>query len=213
MTSSGSDDDPDVTRSAGTEGLGVAPQTPIATLPPLPASHRGVPLSPRTGEPIRPGALVAVQCLLYAGAGAAAVGYLSYWWVAMHVEQFFDSAWVVGWLRPRPGGAGSVWLVVALAAAVAAMVAAPCVCAYQAWTGYRSARQLGIVALVVSVLGVLFNPVTCLAIPLTALALGLAWHPALTRYFEQWESLRKPPEPLPAPPAGSVVYGRLPRFE
>lgn len=198
---------------AGTEGIGVPPATPIASLPPLPASHRGVPLSPRTGEPNRPGALVATQCLLYASAAAAGLGYAQYWWTAMHVERFFDSAWLIGWLRPRPGGAGSVWLVIGLAACVATMVTATAVSAYQAWTGERFSRRLGVVAMAASLLGVFFNPLACLSIPLTAVGLWLLWRPSVTRYFEQWETLREAPAPKPAPVAGGVLYGRLPRFE
>lgn len=198
---------------AATDGIGVPPAAPIATLPPLEVSHKGIPLSPRTGEPKRSGALAASQALLYAAAAAAGLGYARYWWVAMHVERFFDSAWVIGWLQPRPGGAGSVWLVIGLAACVAAMVTASSVTAYQAWTGQRFSRRLGIVAMGVSLLGVLFNPLTCLTIPFTAIGLGLLWHPALTRYFDEWERLRANPEPQTTPAAGQVFYGRLPRFE
>lgn len=195
------------------EGIGTPPAAPIATLPPLEVTHSGVPLSRKTGEPRRPAVLGVSQGLLYAAANAAGLGYARYWWVAMHVERFFDSAWVVGWLQPRPGGAGSVWLVIGLAACVAAMVTGAAVTAYQSWTGHRFSRRLGIVAVGISVLGVLFNPLTCLAIPFTAAGLGLLWHPAITRYFDQWESLREAPEESPVPAAGEVFYGRLPRFE
>lgn len=198
---------------AAADGIGVPPAAPIATLPPLEVNHKGIPVSPRTGEPRRSGVLAANQGLLYAAAAAAGLGYARYWWIAMHVEHFFVSAWVVGWLQPRPGGAGSVWLVIGLAACVAAMVTAPAMTAYQAWTGQRFSRRLGIVAMGVSLLGVLINPLTFLAIPFTAVGLGLLWHPALTRYFDQWETLRTNPEPHSTPTAGQVFYGRLPRFE
>ncbi|MFT8395248.1 hypothetical protein [Propionibacterium sp.] len=199
--------------STASEGIGVPPAMPIATLPPIEPTHRGVRLSPRTGEPRRTGVIVVSQCLLYAAAAAAGAGYAHYWWVAMHVSRFFDSAWVVGWLQPRPGGAASVLLVIGLAACVAAMLSAPFVVAYQAWTGLRATRVFGWTAIGVSLLGILFNPIACLSIPLTATGVGILWQRAAGRYFAQWQRLRTPPEPAPAPEPGDVFYGRLPRFQ
>lgn len=194
------------------QGIGTAPGHRVETIPPLEETHRGVPVSPRTGEPRRAGALVGLQCLLHGAAAVSGLGYALYWWQAMHVSGFNRSAWIVGWLDPRPGGAGSIALVLTLAVLVIPMVGAPCVAAYQAWTGARSAQRLSLVALVVSLLGLLLNPLACLAIPLCGAGAALVRAQAVTGFFDAWEALRTPP-PRSAGPDRAVFYGRLPRFQ
>ncbi|RLP06236.1 hypothetical protein [Propionibacterium australiense] len=194
------------------QGIGRAPAHHVETLPPLEEMHRGVPVSPRTGEPRRTGALVALQCCLYAAAVASGLGYALYWWRAMHVENFDRSAWVVGLLDPRPGSAGSIVLVIVLALLVVVMVGAPAVAAYQAWTGERFAQTLSLVALGVAFLGALFNPLACLAVPLAAVGVALSRSSGVTSYFDAWEALRAPVHEAEAT-GRRVFYGRLPRFQ
>lgn len=194
------------------QGIGLAPDHRVETLPPLEEMHHGVPVSARTGEPHRTGALVALQCCFYAAAGASGLGYALYWWRAMHVAGFDRSAWIVGWLDPRPGGAGSIALVLALAALVVVMVGAPCVAACQAWTGERLARRLSLVALAAACPGALFNPLACAAIPLAAAGAVLARARGMTDYLDAWEALRAP-APRSEDTGGPVFYGRLPRFQ
>lgn len=194
------------------DGIGTAPATTIATLPPIDELPGTLTLSEKTGEPKRTRVIVASQVALYGAAGLSGIGYAWYWWHAMHVEMFAQSAWVVGWLNPRPGSAGSVWLVIGLAVAIALMVAAPCVAAYQAWTGWRFARTLTIIASCISLLGALFNPMTLMAIPLCITGLVILRTRAASEYFDQWDAFRSPAV-ADSEHSGAVFYGRLPRFE
>lgn len=192
-------------------GLGKPPATPIASLPPLPPNAAGVPLSPKTGEPVRRRAIVASQALLWASGLVTAIGYSWYWFQAMHKGQFHTASWITGWLAPRPGGMWSILLVCGLTAVVAAMVALPGVVAYQAWTGHRFSRTLGWWAVGASLLGVLFNWWTVMSIPCTLIGVASLWLSSSTTYFDEWERFSAP-KPAPTPPV-DVFYGPLPRFQ
>ncbi len=196
---------------SGSQGFGTPPATPIATLPPLSPHAGGVPVSPRTGEPVRRRSIVATQVAFWASALCAGIGYSWYWFQAMHKGQFHTASWVTGWLHPRPGGMWSLLLACGLAAVVAAMVALPCVTAYQAWTGHRFARTLSWWALGGSLLGVLFNWWAVAAIPCALVGVVLLRLGSSRDYFTEWDTLRTP-APQPELPT-DVFYGPLPRFQ
>ncbi|MDR2619977.1 MAG: hypothetical protein LBC29_02465 [Propionibacteriaceae bacterium] len=192
-------------------GLGNPPAQPIRTLPPLPATHRGVALSPRTGETPRP-VLLGIACAFaYLSTALAAASFGWAWWRAIHMETWMSATRFIEWMQPRPGSALSLLAAVILAVICSLTVAAPWVAAYAAWAGYRWARYAGLIAAGISCLTLLLRPYAWLAIPPAVLAALLYWLPPVTNYFKQWDTLRAPPAAT-APDQGRVYYGRLAQY-
>ncbi|MDR0435329.1 MAG: hypothetical protein LBH11_00925 [Propionibacteriaceae bacterium] len=197
--------------SATVEGLGNAPAQPIRTLPPIPATHRGVVLSPRTGEPHRPALLGVAYAFAYLSAALAAAGFGWAWWHAIHMETWMTSTRFIDWMQPSPGSGLSLLAAVILAAICAVTVAAPWVAAYVAWAGRRWARYAGLIAVGISCLTLLMRPYAWVAIPPAAVAALLYWLPPVGKYFRQWEIVTAKPTAI-ALDQGRVRYGRMDRY-
>ncbi len=187
--------------------------TEIATLPPLPPpTVAGHPVSRRTGEPSRP-VLLGVACaMLYGGAAVAVVGLLKVLWDSATIAGFPTAARVFTWLpelRPVSFLAIVMVLLVALIGVVVAGAAGTV--AYNAWNGQPWARVGGLVAVGVSLLTILLNPVAMIALAPIVIGAGVLWLPQLRSYTLAWAAIR---QQVPVQPsfATSVHYGPLPRY-
>lgn len=184
----------------------------IATLPPLQHLSDEVPPSPRTGEPRRPALVLVAMLVFLASAAATAVTYGHHWWLAVHPENYANSARLVQWVEPEPGK----WLALTLEgvlAAVAALVAGVTgAVGFQAWNGWRWSRWAGPVALVLSgVVALLFSWVGFIAAGLALVGAALLFLPRVTVFFNRFEVHRGKRPPSYRRPH-QVFYGRLPRF-
>lgn len=184
---------------------------PIATLdaPPVPVAI--VPDDPRTGEPRIPW-VVRIASVLSQLAVAVVIGSLLWvYWRAVDVDGFASASWLMGQFVTEPGSLGRVLLAVAVTV-IALVVCAPlAITGYYAWTGYRWTRVSGLIGVAVSFGALTLVPPAWAAIPLAAVAAGLLWLPAATRYFAAWTARRHPAEVF-APPTTDVYYGPLPRY-
>lgn len=184
----------------------------IATLPPIEELHPGVALSPRTGEPRRPGVLLTASILMYLAVAGVAVAYSHHWWEAVHPDRYPASALLIVWVQPDPGKWLSLTLEGVLAAAAVLAAGAAGVAGFQAWNGWRWSRWAAVAA--VALTGG-FVAITShwawVGFALTTLGAGLLFLPPITRYFEDWERVRaEQPHPYRRP--DRIFYGRLPRF-
>jgi len=189
-------------------GFGQAKQ--IETLPPLNPAHE-TNLSPRTAEPRRVPLLVVGVTLLDLAAAASAVALAKAWWDAIHMSSFAHAVHLFELTHPRAGSWQSIVLAIVMCAIGAAMVTAPAVAAYNAWWGRRWSRVAGLLALAVSGLCRLMNPLAWIALPLTALGASALWLRPATRSFAAWERFRELPPPA-RPSDTPVIYGRLQRY-
>lgn len=184
---------------------------PIATLdaPPVPVAI--VPDDPRTGEPRIPW-VVRIASVLSQLAVAVVIGSLLWvYWRAVDVDGFASASWLMGQFVTEPGSLGRVLLAVAVTV-IALVVCAPlAITGYYAWTGYRWTRVSGLIGAAVSFGALTLVSPAWAAIPLAAVAAGLLWLPAATRYFAAWTARRHPAEVF-APPTTDVYYGPLPRY-
>lgn len=184
---------------------------PIATLdaPPVPVAI--VPDDPRTGEPRIPW-VVRIASVLSQLAVAVVIGSLLWvYWRAVDVDGFASASWLMGQFVTEPGSLGRVLLAVAVTV-IALVICAPlAITGYYAWTGYRWTRVSGLIGAAVSFGALTLVPSAWAAIPLAAVAAGLLWLPAATRYFAAWTARRHPAEVF-APPTTDVYYGPLPRY-
>lgn len=184
---------------------------PIATLdaPPVPVAI--VPDDPRTGEPRIPW-VVRIASVLSQLAVAVVIGSLLWvYWRAVDVDGFASASWLMGQFVTEPGSLGRVLLAVAVTV-IALVICAPlAITGYYAWTGYRWTRVSGLIGVAVSFGALTLVPPAWAAIPLAAVAAGLLWLPAATRYFAAWTARRHPAEVF-APPTTDVYYGPLPRY-
>lgn len=184
---------------------------PIATLdaPPVPVAI--VPDDPRTGEPRIPW-VVRIASVLSQLAVAVVIGSLLWvYWRAVDVDGFASASWLMGQFVTEPGSLGRVLLAVAVTVIALVVCAPPAITGYYAWTGYRWTRVSGLIGAAVSFGALTLVPPAWAAIPLAAVAAGLLWLPAATRYFAAWTARRHPAEVF-APPTTDVYYGPLPRY-
>ncbi|WP_296138526.1 hypothetical protein [uncultured Tessaracoccus sp.] len=184
----------------------------IATLPPVEELRDDVPLSPRTGEPRRPGVLVVVGVLSYVAIAAIAFAYGWHWYRAAHRETYAISSHLVQWLEPEPGKLLSLVLEFVHACLAGLAGAAAGVVGFQAWNGHRWARAAAPVALTLTGLvaaGTNLHALTALALQLVATV--LLFLPPVSRYLDEWERVRTHQPTHHRRPA-TVFYGRLPRF-
>ena len=184
----------------------------IATLPPSEEVQGAVPLSPRTGEPRRPAAVLIAAVLLYVGSASMAVAYGAHWWLAAHPESYSTSARLIQWVAPEPGKWVSLTLEGVFAASLVIAAGACGVVGFQAWNGWRWARWAGLAALVLAGgFATVLNDWAFVGVALAVPGVALLFLPAVTRYFAHWEQVRaERPEHYRRPAA--IVYGRLPRF-
>lgn len=184
----------------------------IATLPPIEELHDEVPLSPRTGEPRRPAAVVVAAVLSYLAVAALAFVYGWHWYRAAYPATYPISAHLTDWLDPKPGAWVSLTLEFVYAGLVGITAGAAGVVGFQAWNGHRWTRWGGAIALgLAGVVTALVNLHGLIACTLVALGWALLWFPPVTRYFLQWRRVREERLDGYRRPK-QVFYGRLPRF-
>lgn len=193
------------------EGLGKAPEIPIASLPPLASEVAGYPLSERTGEPKRPGVVIAAVAAFCASLIVAVVTYWWYWWVAINIDNFATSSKLIELFDPRPGSGTSIVLVCVMAIISVIMVAGPATAGYNAWYGASWSRGAGIVACVTSLLAFFVLPASWLALGFAAIGTALVWTGQARKFSDAYQVFADPPRP-PIVPSTAVAYGPAPRF-
>lgn len=183
----------------------------IGVLPPAAAGISTYPVSPRTGEPSRPVLLGVAVGLLVAGAVVAAVGLVKVLWDAATVTGYHTAARVLEWTKPNPVSFLTIVMVLTVGAIGAAVVTAASTIAYNAWNGRSWTRIGGLVAVAVSLLTILLNPLAMVAMAPVAMGAGLLWLPQIGGYFAVWRAIRVAPQ-IRRGWAENVVYGTLPRY-
>ncbi len=183
----------------------------IAVLAPYKPTVGTYPVSPRTGEPARPVILGVSVALFVGGAAVSSVGMVKVLWDAATVTGYHTAARMLEWTKPQPVSFLTVVMVLTIGA-IGALVAAACgTVAYNAWSGRSWARVGGIVAVALSGLTYLLNPMATVAIAPVALGAGLLWLPAVGRYFAAWGTIRRSPV-VRRGWAENVRYGIQPRY-
>lgn len=183
----------------------------IGVLPPAPVGVAGYPVSPRTGEPARPVPLGISVGLLIAGALVSSAGLVKVLWDAASVTRYHTAARVLEWTKPNPVSFLTIVMVITIGAIGAAVATAAGTIAYNAWHGRSWTRIGGLVALVISALTILLNPLAMVAMIPIAVGAGLLWLPQVGRYFAVWRAIRTNPL-IRRGWAENVVYGTLPRY-
>lgn len=189
------------------------PITEIATLPALPpATVGGHEVSDRTGEPKRP-VLLGLACgLLVTGAVLAAAGLVKVLWDSATIAGFPTAARMLTWVPDlNPVSFTAIVMVLLVALTGAAVSAGAGIVAYNAWNGISWARIGGLVAVGVSLLTILLNPLAMVAMAPIAVGAVLLWLPPVTRYVAAWRVIRQPRTAVPHF-ATDVTYGPLPRY-
>lgn len=181
----------------------------IATLPPLAPALSGVPISPRTGEPLRAPLIVAATALAYLSATLSGAATLVTLYLA--ATRWQAAAAVLEWTQPRPGSLASILWALGLGFAGALIAGAAGVAGYNAWHGGPWAKWAGLVAVGLGGLSIVVNAYAQIAAAVMVPAAALLWLPQARRYFRAWEAFRREPERAPLRP-DSVFYGRLPRY-
>lgn len=183
----------------------------IGVLPPAPVGVAGYPVSPRTGEPARPVPLGISVGLLIAGALVSSAGLVKVLWDAASVTRYHTAARVLEWTKPNPVSFLTIVMVITIGAIGAAVATAAGTIAYNAWHGRSWTRIGGLVALLISALTILLNPLAMVAMIPIAIGAGLLWLPQVGRYFAVWGAIRTSPL-IRRGWAENVVYGTLPRY-
>ena len=169
------------------------------------------PVSLRTGEPVRPVPLAIACGALVAGAVVSSAGLVQVLWDAATVTGYHTAARVLMWTKPQPVSFLTIVMVLTIGAIGAVVATSACTIAYNAWNGHRWTRIGGIVALVLSGLTYLLNPLAMVAMIPVAIGAGLLWLPQVSRYFGAWRTIRIAPV-VRGGWADHVMYGILPRY-
>ena len=193
-------------------GIGRPLETPILTLPPIAATSSEVPLSTATGQPRRHPVMILANVFFYLGATISVVAMAVFWWLAIHMETFIQSAQMITRLDPRPGSKESIFAVIAIMPMNTAVVAALCIAAFQSWNGHRWSRIAGIVSVLLSCTAYFLHPLAWYAVPFALVGTIILWLPPVGRYFNNWDAFRKAPA-QEAPRIGQIHYGPLVRFK
>ena len=183
----------------------------ISVLAPYRPAVGAYPVSPRTGEPQRPVVLGVASGLLVAGAVVSSVGLVTVLWDAATVTGYHTAARVLEWTKPDPVSFLTIVMVLTIGAIGALVATAATTIAYNAWNGRRWARIGGIVAVAISGLTILLNPLAMVAMAPIALGAALLWLPEIGRYLAAWGIIRTAPAMRPGW-AENVRYGILPRY-
>ncbi len=222
---------PGATASAGTAPAQAGPleRTDVASgaidilAPPAPDARGLAPLSPRTGQPVRPWTVWASAALLFGGAAVVIVGLLvAMWEMASPWQQVGENEWTkvdrfneATWLTaqfPSEPASGMRVLFAIVCCVIAVLVAGfASVIGYYAFAGYRWTRIGGLVALGVSLLALLITPIAAVSIGCVALGTAPLWLPATRRFFARWQLIRHP-QLAYSEPIDQVFYGPLPRY-
>ncbi|MCT1458319.1 hypothetical protein M3G03_01965 [Aestuariimicrobium sp. p3-SID1156] len=183
----------------------------IQTFPPLPEPAEAMRVSPATGQPRRDPVMLVGAGFLYASTVATAVGFGFFWWEAINIIRFHESARLLSWTTPRPGSWQSVVWVCVIALVALAVAAGPSIAAFQAWNGWRWSRPVALIAAGLSLLAFLLHPIALVAIPLAMVGAGVLWLPPVKRYFDHWAAFRA--EDIRHPQYfDRVRYGPLDRY-
>ncbi|MBK8463847.1 MAG: hypothetical protein IPL36_12750 [Nigerium sp.] len=167
-------------------------------------------IDPRTGEPRRPAAVWAASVLLHAGVGLVMAGLLQAFWLS--IATFEQAAWLNGVVPTEPGALLRVLMATALFAIAMLIAVASVVAGHYAWHGYGWTPRAGLIAVGVSLMALMINPLASWGIAPIAAGAGLLWLPASGVFFARWHTRR---HPVPAPASGGpadVYYGPLPRY-
>ena len=210
------------------EGDGPLPAIATWTAPDTTAGKL-VPISPRTGEPVRVWTIWIAAASSYLVVAVLAVALVMVYWQAAVIGSLtfdeatgewtyqFDStkfktaSWLMAQFETEPGSLGRVLLAVAVTL-IALLIAVACaITGYYAYDGRRWTRWSGLIALALSAMALMLNPLATAAIGLAALAAGALWLPASGRYFEAWRAARHH-EPVFSQPPDHIEYGPLPRY-
>ncbi len=183
----------------------------IGVLAPAPVGVAGYPVSARTGEPARPVPLGIAVGLLIAGGVVSSAGLVKVLWDCASVTRYHTAARVLEWTKPDPVSFLTIVMVITIGAIGAAVATAAGAIAYNAWNGRGWTRIGGLVALAVSALTILLNPLAMVAMIPVAIGAGLLWLPQVGRYFAVWRAIRTTPL-IRRGWAENVVYGTLPRY-
>jgi hypothetical protein len=183
----------------------------IDVLPPVTPTVGAYPVSARTGEPQRPALLGVSVGLLIAGAVISSIGLVAVLWKAATVTGYHTAARVLEWTKPNPVSFLTIVMVITIGAIGALVATSACVIAYNAWNGRRWARVGGLVAVAISGLTFLLNPLAMWAMVPVAVGAGLLWLPQVGRYLAAWGVIRQAPT-VRGGWASNVTYGILPRY-
>lgn len=197
---------PDDTQPGDTQPLPV-----IATwTDPAAASGPGqVPISRRTGEPVRVWPIWVAATASYLGIAVIGVATLLIYYAA--ISRFAEASWLMGQWPTAPGSAQRVLLAVAVTVVTLLISSVMAITGYYAYAGYRWTRWSSLVAVGVSLLSLLLTPLAWSCIGLAVLTAGALWLPLTGRYFATWQAQRSPAESF-APGFHDVYYGPLPRY-
>ncbi|MGC4154350.1 MAG: hypothetical protein QM628_14915 [Propionicimonas sp.] len=194
-----------------------------------PAANRSVPLSPRTGEPTRVWTVWVVSVASYLAIAVLAVALLMVYWRAAVIgsltfdeatgewtyqfdaSQFTQASWLMAQFETEPGSLGRVLLAVAVTLIVLLIGIACAITGYYAYDGRAWTRWSALIALALSAMALMLNPLATAAIGLAAIAAGAVWLPSSRRYFAAWQAARHH-EPVFSEPPEQIHYGPLPRY-
>lgn len=184
----------------------------IQTLPPVEELQPRTPLSPRTGEPVRPPLAFVAAGASYLAVAAVMAVYALHWWHAAHPATYPSSARLIGWVAPDPGKWLSLTLEGALAGGAVLAAGAVGIAGFQAWNGWLWSRWAGLVALLLmGGFAAITSDWAYVAVGLTLIVAVTIWLPPMTRYLRQWREVRSArPDSYRRPDL--IHYGRLPRF-
>lgn len=181
------------------------------------------PLNERSGQPVRPWTIWVSAVLLFGAATAVTIGLLmAMWTMASPFQQvgpnewtkddrFNQATWLTSWFPSEPATGWRVFFAILCCAIAVLVAAAASMVGYYAFAGHGWTRFGVLVALGVSLLSLLLNPVAAISIGLVALAAIPLWLPASKRFFARWQVVRHP-QIAYSEPIENVFYGPLPRY-
>lgn len=196
---------------------------------PDPAAGQPVPISARTGEPRRAWTIWVTSAASYLAVAvllastlmifwnAAVIGSLTYdeatkeWQYHFDASAFQQASWLMAQFETEPGSLGRVLLAVAVTV-IALLIGIACaITGYYAYDGRRWTRWSALIALALSTMALMLNPLALAAIGLAAIAAAASWLPPTGRYFAAWQAVRHH-EPVFSEPPEQIFYGPLPRY-
>lgn len=198
------------------------PTTAIQTLDPVDTTPKLAPINSKTGQPVRPWTIWASAGLLFAAAAPVTVGLLMAMWMMANPwlpaeggwldnDQFNQSTWLTGWFPTEEAEWRRVLFAILLTMATVLVAGVATVIGYYAFAGYSWTKFGALVALGVSLLTLLLNPVATISIALVALGAIPLWLAPTKRFFARWQAVRNP-QVLYSEPVENVFYGPLPRY-
>jgi len=191
------------------EGAVVTSDATIATWPaPVVENGQDIPISMRTGEPVRPPTLLIAVAACWTSAACTVAAFIMWWWQATHIATFGSSARLLAWTHPDPVSALAIVMVILIGIIALLMVAAAGTVAYNTWTGERWIQIGALVCLAVT--GLSFLLTWWFSVAMIPLAVGalLLWVPRVSQFFVQMDEFRASPT-IEVPTFG-IRYGIQP---